>query len=55
VTRDQQRKLVRIAPERVAVNQAGQQVLVARDLEKDERLSYQVVQIERMALYKPKK
>jgi flagella basal body P-ring formation protein FlgA len=54
VTRDQQRKHVRLAPERVAVNQQGQQVLVARDLEKDERLSYQVVQIERMALFKPK-
>lgn len=55
VTRDQQRKLITVAPERVAVNQQGQQVLVARNLETEERLSYQVSQIERLALFKPKK
>ncbi len=49
VTRDQQRKLIRVAPERLAMNHEGQQVLVARDLAKNERLSYQVIQIERMA------
>lgn len=52
VTRDQQRKMLRVAPERLAVNQQGAQVLVARDLEKGDRLSYQIVQIERLALFK---
>jgi len=50
VTRDQQRKLLTIAPERLAVNAAGQQVLVGRDVAKDERLSYQLVQIERISV-----
>lgn len=49
VTRDQQRKLLRVAPERIAVNHEGQQVLVARDLARNERLSYQIIQIERLA------
>jgi predicted DNA-binding transcriptional regulator YafY len=49
VTRDDTRKLVRVAPERIAVNQQGQQVLVATDLAKNERLSYQLIQIERLA------
>jgi signal recognition particle subunit SEC65 len=53
VTRDQQRKLVRVAPEKLAVNQLGAQVLVARNLDTAERLSYQVVQIERLAVFKP--
>ncbi|RME23755.1 MAG: hypothetical protein D6798_12885, partial [Deltaproteobacteria bacterium] len=48
VTRDQQRKLVTVQPERLAINARGQQVLVARDLARQERLSYQVVQIERL-------
>ncbi len=48
VTRDQQRKLITVQPERLAVNQRGQQVLVARDVARQERLSYQVVQIERL-------
>ncbi|MDP6934167.1 MAG: hypothetical protein QGG40_14680, partial [Myxococcota bacterium] len=48
VSRDNQRKLTRVAPERMAINPQGQQVLVARDLKRDERLSYQIVQIERM-------
>ncbi len=50
VTRDQQRKLVVVQPERLAVNARGQQVLVATDVSRQERLSYQVVQIERVAL-----
>jgi hypothetical protein len=54
VTRDNQRKLLRLAPERLAINASGQQVLVARDLEKNERLSYQVIQIERLAAVDPK-
>lgn len=54
VTRDEQRKHLRIAPERVATNAKGEQVLVARDIAADQRLSYQLVQIERMALYKPR-
>jgi len=48
VTRDQQRKLLKLAPERLAINQRGQTVLVAKDLVRKERLSYQVVQIERL-------
>lgn len=49
VTRDQQRKLVRVTPERMAVNHEGQQVLVAKDITRNERLSYQLIQIERVA------
>ena len=48
VTRSQERKLIQVAPERLALNHLGEQVLVARDVEKDQRLSYQVMQIERM-------
>jgi hypothetical protein len=48
VGRDDTRKLVRLDPERVAVNSAGQYVLVARDIERDARLSYQITQIERI-------
>jgi signal recognition particle subunit SEC65 len=55
VARDGQRKLVRVAPERVAVNHAGQQVLVAEDLSRKERLAYQLIQIERLAAYAPKR
>lgn len=47
VSRDQTRTLVRVQPERVATAHSGQQVLVARDVKKDERLSYQLLQIER--------
>ena len=54
VTRDQQRKLVKVEPERIAINHQGQQVLVARDLARNERLSYQVIQIERMAMIEPR-
>ena len=54
VTRDNQRKLVRVAPERLAVNHEGQQVLVARDLSRNERLSYQIIQIERLGLVEAK-
>ena len=50
MTRDQQRKVIELAPERVAVNPQGQHVLVARDLAKDARLSYQLAQIERAAV-----
>jgi hypothetical protein len=48
VTRSNERQLIKVAPERIALNHLGQQILVARDLQKDQRLSYQVVQIERM-------
>ena len=54
VTRDEQRKVIKVVPERIAVNAKGQHVLVARDVAKDERLSYQLVQIERMASKGPK-
>jgi len=50
VTRDQQRKMLDLAPERVAVNPKGQHVLVARDIAQDARLSYQLTQIERAAV-----
>ncbi len=50
VSRDNTRNVLKLAPERVAVNSAGQHVLVARDLAKDARLSYQLAQIERAAL-----
>lgn len=52
VGRDEQRRHLRIEPERVATNAKGQQVLVGRDLDADHRLSYQLIQIERMALFK---
>ncbi len=48
VTRDDKEKRLKVNPERLAVNSHGQQVLVASDLSKGERLSYQVVQITRM-------
>lgn len=48
VARDQSRKLLKVAPERVATNARGEQVLVARDLQAGERLSYQILQIERL-------
>ncbi|MBN1335610.1 MAG: helicase-associated domain-containing protein [Deltaproteobacteria bacterium] len=50
VTRDDRRTLVRVAPERVAINREGASVLVARDVEKDERLTYRITQIERARL-----
>lgn len=55
VTRDQKRKLLVVRPERLAINQKGQTVLVARDLAKDARLSYQLVQIERVDAKKASK
>jgi hypothetical protein len=48
VTRDDKEKRLKVNPERVAVNSQGQQVMVASDLTKGERLSYQIVQITRM-------
>jgi hypothetical protein len=48
VTRDDRRTLVKLIPERLAITREGEQVLVARDLEKDERLTYRVGQIERI-------
>ncbi|NOY25565.1 MAG: hypothetical protein GXP62_06800, partial [Oligoflexia bacterium] len=50
VSRDDNRKLLTVKPERLAVNAQGQQVLVATDLARDARLSYQIVQIERIDL-----
>ena len=55
VTRDEQRKHLRISPERVATNARGQQVLVGTDLAAEQRLSYQLSQIERMSLFKPRR
>ncbi|MFH1469982.1 MAG: helicase-associated domain-containing protein [Pseudomonadota bacterium] len=48
VTRDDRHTLVQVAPERLAINREGVQVLVARNLEKDERLTYRTAQIERI-------
>ncbi len=50
VAKDQSRKLLTVQAERVAVNARGEQVLVAKDLASGERLSYQLLQIERMDL-----
>lgn len=50
VAKDQTRKLLNVAAERVAVNAKGEQVLVAKDIATGERLSYQLLQIERMDL-----
>jgi hypothetical protein len=55
VTRDEQRKHLRVSPERIATNARGMQVLVGTDLEADQRLSYQLAQIERMSLFKPRR
>ena len=52
VSRDEKRNHIRVEPERIAVNHQGQQVLVARDIDADQRLSYQVAQIERAAIIK---
>jgi hypothetical protein len=49
VTRDEQRKLITVVPERLATTPQGKQVLVAADTERNERLSYQLLQIERIA------
>jgi len=49
VTRGDQRRLITVTPERLAVTPKGKQVLVARDHQRDERLSYQLLQIERLA------
>ena len=53
VARDQTRKLLVVRPERLAVNQKGQTVLVGRDLVQEARLSYQLIQIERIDEKKP--
>lgn len=53
VTKDDRRTLLKVAPERVALNREGQLVLVARDLEKDERLTYRINQIERVRAVAP--
>ena len=50
VTRDERRNLVKVAPERLAINREGLPVLVARNIEKDERLTYRMGQIERIRL-----
>jgi hypothetical protein len=48
ITRDDRHTLVQVTPERLAINREGAQVLVARNLEKDERLTYRTAQIERI-------
>ncbi len=53
ITRDDKRQRLKIAPERIAVNTQGQQVLVGSDISKGARFSYQVVQIERLDTVAP--
>jgi len=50
VTRTEERKTLTVTPERVATTAKGTQVLVARDHQRDARLSYQIAQIERLGL-----
>ena len=50
VTRGMERKRLTVKPERIATNAQGQQVLVASDIAKGDRFSYQMIQIERMDL-----
>jgi hypothetical protein len=54
VTRTDERKLITVTPERLATTPQGRQVLVAADIQRKERLSYQLLQIERLAAV-PKK
>ena len=54
VTRTDERKLITVTPERLATTPQGRQVLVAEDIQRKERLSYQLLQIERLAAV-PKK
>jgi hypothetical protein len=49
VTRTDERKLITVMPERLATTPQGRQVLVAADIQRKERLSYQLLQIERLA------
>ena len=48
ITRDDKRNLIKVAPERLAINREGLPVLVARNLDRDERLTYRMSQIERI-------
>ena len=50
VTRTQQRRLLQLNPERLAVTAKGNQVLVATDMDSGERLSYSIAQIERLKM-----
>jgi len=52
VTRDDRRTLIKAAPERLAINREGLPVLVARNLDRDERLTYRMSQIERIRCIK---
>lgn len=49
VTRSEERKTLTLTPERVAAMANGALVLVAMDRSKEQRLSYQLTQIERLA------
>ena len=48
VTRSEERKTLTVTPERVASTPQGTLVLVARDHARDQRLSYQLTQIDRL-------
>ena len=50
VTRTRVRRLLQVLPERLALNPEGIQVLVAKDIKTNERLSYHIAQIERLQL-----
>jgi hypothetical protein len=48
VTRSEERQTLTVTPERVASTAQGTMVLVARDHARDQRLSYQIAQIDRL-------
>ena len=48
VTKTQERRLLQLLPERIATTPSGNQVLVATDQQTQQRLSYNIIQIERI-------
>jgi len=54
VARHGKRVTCKVAPERLALTPAGEEVMVARDLAKDARRTYRLTSIERMRAFKPR-
>ena len=50
ITKNMERKMLQVAPERLAVTPSGNQVLVATDMKSKQRLSYNISQIERISV-----
>ena len=48
MARDGKRVACEVAPERMAINPAGDAVMVARDITRDERRTYKLTSIERL-------